>query len=136
MGAVGGAECVVHVYVPKFCELFAKFSNLGRVSLCFLSVFVLYRALFLDMKAEILQEDNRTLLGRGDCFLNVWAHTVVQEGDRLIIQQPGQFVRDGPEGILWVGLSIRAPKVGHKNDGARALIFVAQVRASDAVSDA
>src|SRR6266853_307330 len=59
VGAVGGAKCIVHVYIPKSCELFAEFSNLGRISLCFLPILVFYRALFLDMKAEILQEDNR-----------------------------------------------------------------------------
>jgi hypothetical protein len=38
-------------------------------------------------------------------------------------------VKDGLKGILWVALSIRAPKVGHEDDGRCALINVAQVRA-------
>src|SRR5712671_2083250 len=123
-----GAERIIHVYVTQFCELFTKFSNLGGISLGFLSILVLYRALFFDMKAEILQEDHGTFLGRKDCLFNFWAHGIIQEGDRLIIQQPRQLVRDGPKRIFWVGLPIWASKVGHKDDSRCLFVHLTRVR--------
>ena len=119
VSAVGCAEGIVDVDIAQSCKALPEFSNLGRVSLSFCTILVLDGTFFLNMEAEILEEDDGAWVGSVDGLFDVRANTIVEE-DYWPAELLIELASDGFEGILLNNLAIWAAEMGHEDDGLRA----------------
>ena len=119
VGAVRGAEGVVHVHVAEPRERGAEGLDRLGVGLDRRAVLLLDLALLLDVEAEVLEEgDLARLQGRAG-LLDLGADAVVQERHRLA-EELRELLRHRLQGVLRDLLPVRAAQVAHEHQ-ARAL---------------
>ena len=109
-----GAESVIDVNIAELGEAGTEGFHFFRIGLELGTVFELYLALFLDVEAEVLQQDHVARLGLGAGGLNFRADAVVEELHRLA-EQLRERIGDGLEGKFLDALAVRTAKVAHQN---------------------
>lgn len=73
------------------------------------------------MEAEVLQQDNGTVVGLVDNGLDLGADAVGGKGDGLA-QESLELRNNGLEGVLGVDGAIGTAKVGHQDDSLGAIV--------------
>jgi len=115
VGAVGGAEGVVHEDVGELGQTGAELGDLGGIGLGGGAVLVLDLALFLDVEAEVFEEEHFTGLERGGGGFGDRADAIGGEGDGLA-EDLFEFGGDGLEGEFLDHLAIRTAEVAGEDD--------------------
>jgi hypothetical protein len=109
------------VDIAKLGEALAESLDVGLIGLDLVPVLVNTLALLLNVEAEVLQEDNFTVVRLVDDLLDLGANAVGGEGDRLA-EELLQLGDDGPQRIFGVGQAIGTAQVGHEDDGLGAIV--------------
>jgi len=105
------------VDVTKSSQALSELLDLSLIGLDLLSIGVLGASLLLGVETQVLQEDNLAAGGLVNNSLDLWTDTVWSQLDLLATEELLEFWNDRLQGVLWVDLSIRTPKVGHEDDG-------------------
>ena len=118
VGAVGGAESIVHVDVCKFAEAGAEGCHLGGIRLHAVALGILALALLLDVEADVLEQDDLARLKGVTSGLDLGADAVVEKLHGLA----EEFLKlrgDGLERVLGDALTVGASKMaGEHNRGS------------------
>lgn len=135
---MGRAERVVDEHVAELGERRAELLDRLGVGLGLVAVLVLARALLLDVEAQVLEEEDVAVLGRGDRLLRVGADALGQERDRLAREEALELGSDGLERVLLDGGAVGAAEVRHEDDRLGALVncvLDGRERSSDALCE-
>lgn len=73
------------------------------------------------MEAEVLEEDNSTVVGLVDNVLNLGADRIGGKGDGLA-EKLLELSNNGTERVLFVGRAVGSAEVGHEDDGLGAIV--------------
>jgi hypothetical protein len=109
------------VNVTKSGQALAELVDLGLVGLDLLALRVLAAALLFGVEAQVLEENDTTVLGVVDGLLNLGADTVVGEGD-LLADELLELSDNGLQRVLFGDLAIGTAKVGHEDNGLGAIL--------------
>jgi hypothetical protein len=118
---VSSAESVVDVDITKSGQTLAESLNLSLIGLGLVAILVLGRALLLNVESEVLEEDDRAILGLVDDLLDLGADTVGGEGN-LLAEKLLELGDNRLERVLLVGGAVGATEVGHEDDGLGAML--------------
>jgi hypothetical protein len=121
VSTVSSAESVVDVDITKSGQTLAESLNLSLVGLGLVAILVLGRALLLNVESEVLEEDDRAILGLVDDLLDLGADTVGGEGN-LLAEKLLELGDNRLERVLLVGGAVGATEVGHEDDGLGAML--------------
>ena len=109
------------VDITKSGQALSELLDIGLVGLGLVAITVLGAALLLNVEAQVLEEDDGTVVGLVDDGLDLGADTVGGEGDGLA-QKALELGDDGLKGVLGVGGAVGTAKVGHEDDGLGAIV--------------
>lgn len=109
------------VDVTQSGETLPELLNIGLVCLDLLALSVLAGTLLLGVEAQVLEENNAAVGDAVDSLLNLWADTVLGEGD-LGVEELLELGNDWLQGVLWVDLAVWAAQVGHEDHGLCAIL--------------
>ena len=115
------AAALTDVDITKGSQSLAELLNLGLVNLLLLAILILVAALLFSVEAQVLKEDDLSVLGAVHGLLDLLADAVVCECDALA-EQLLELGNDRLETVLRVRLAIRASEVGHEDDGLSAVL--------------
>lgn len=110
------------VDITKSSQALAELLNSGLISLSLVSILVLSAALLLNMEAQVLKQNNGTILSLVHDLLNLRADTVRGEGNLLASKLLLEFRDNRLEGVLLVDGTVGATEVGHEDDGLGAIV--------------
>lgn len=111
MSTVCGTKGIVDVKIAECGELL-----LEGVYDVFWDLYLVWAfALFGGVEAEVLEEEDGTILCVIDCLFDIGTDAIVEEGDGLF-DLFREYVCDGSEGVFLGSLSIWTTEVGHEHD--------------------
>lgn len=109
------------VNIAELGEVLAELLNLGLVGLDLVALGIGALALLLNVEAEVLKENNFTVVGLVDNLLNLGTDAVGGEGD-LLAEELLELRNNGLQGVLGVGLAVGTAKVRHEDNGLGAMV--------------
>ena len=112
---MGGAEGIVHVDITELGKAGTECCDLGRIGLHAIALGVLGFALFLNVEADILKQDDFSRLECGTGSLHLGSDAVVEELHRAA-KQLLKLLSHGLERELRCLLSIRTTQMAGKHD--------------------
>lgn len=115
MSTVSGSKGIVDVDITELGERGAELLDIGLGGLGDIALLVLDLALFLDVEAEVLEEDDLAVLGGGADSLDLLADAVVEELD-ILVEEGRELLGDGGQAVLFDLLAIRATEMAHQDN--------------------
>ena len=116
MRAMGGAKGIVHVNVAELRQARAKRRHRRRIGFLHRAVRPLHLALFLNVKAQVLQEHDIAGSKPGAGRLDGGPDAIVEKRHGPS-QQLGEFGGDRFEREFRDPLAVRPPQMAHQHDG-------------------
>ena len=110
MRAVRRAKGVVHIDVAELRQAGAERRDLRRIGGFLRAVLALHLALFLDVKAQVFEQDDPAWLEVGAGRLHLGTHAV-PEGLHRLAEQLGPLLRDRLQAELFHALTVRPPEM-------------------------
>ena len=117
VSSMSSSERVVHIDIAEFGQRLLELLDLLLACLDLSAGFVDAFALLFDVKAQVLEQDDRARLGISACRLNLVAYAVGQELHGFV-DELGELVRHRLHRVLQVHMTVRSTQVAHEHERA------------------
>lgn len=107
--------------IAKSSQALAELLNRSLVGLGLVSITVLGATLLLDVEAQVLKEDDGTIVGLGYNLLDLGTDAIGCKSDALA-EELLELGNNRLQGIFRVGRAVGAAEVGHEDDRLGAII--------------
>ena len=125
--AMGRAEGVIDIHITELRQAGSEGFHLLRIRLQFRTVFQLHLALFLDVEAEVLEQNDIAGLGLGASGFDFGPNAIIEKLHRLA-EQLRECISHGLEGKFLNAFTIGTAEMAHQHHGRALLQRVADGR--------